>query len=81
MFSSKGFYRRKSSGLPYKNYKLLSQKGLERLRNYTMNQINKNVDHNFHLAEKLRKKLDLIKERNVNKFQEYQEEVEKGDIN
>ena len=81
MFNSKGFYRRKNSSLPYKNYKLLSQKGLERLRNDTMNQINKNVDHNFHLAEKLRKKLDLIKERNVNKFQEYQEEVEKGDIN
>ena len=81
MFNSKGFYRRKNSSLPLKNYKLLSQKGLERLKNDSMNQINKNVNHNLHRVEKLQKKLDLIMERNVHKFQEHQEEVEKGDIN
>ena len=81
MFISKGAFRRKNSSLPSKNYKLLCQKGLERLRNDTMNQINKNVAHNRHRIEKLKKELDFIKERNVNNFQDYQEEVEKGDIN
>ena len=81
MFDSKGFYRRKGSSIPLKNYKLLSQKGYERLKNDTINQINNNVEHNLHRKEKLRSKLDLIIEKNVKKFEKHQEEVEKGDIN
>ena len=81
MFDSKGFYQRKNSSLPSKNYKQLSKKGLERLRNDKMHQINKNVEHNRHHIDKLRRKLDLIMERNIDKFQEYQENVEKNNKN
>ena len=46
-----------------------------------MHQINKNLEHNRHRIDKLRRKLDLIMERNINKFQEHQENVEKSDKN
>lgn len=74
--NSKGFFRRKNGSVPHKNYKLLSKKGFERLKNDVINKNSKDIEDNFQRYEILKEKLDLIMERTKMKFQDHIEDVE-----
>ena len=76
MYNSAGFYRKRNDNTPKKDYKLLSKKGYIRLKNSKMNKLNQDIEENVQNIEDIKDKINLLMEKNKQKFKEHKEELD-----